>query len=506
MQEIFGQDPVQASLVTCWQSGTFNNLCHRVSQIVTSLLTTSRPTVERTSRLLQKFELRFQKSDESAYSIVPSRISMRIRRNSVAGTENERDISYHRLSFENDLFTARVYKRNYRTRKLRLDTNQLTDCFHSEEMISANGMLSLKHPNDVSIQNDSFMEARYPEDEQGSACFLSSQPPQEPREVNADDAGFADDKDLDLIRGLLPPINSSLGDRPWDLLKRGNLSRYFRSDVITYLRSCAMNDSARAELILPDFWNMDFVFPSAYHFIFTGAMCTAAANGRNDIIEALLSRGALANDVHRYFCKGPLHSAVRGNQFSTVDLLLRGGAEATTPNQDGSTPLHVASQRCWEDIIALLLDSGASIHDRDLKGRQPLHLASLDFDRPQIVSILVRKGANPEALDNDGHSPLHIACIKGRLASAHTLFGLGARKGCYSDFDAVVTSAALSDLPLLVQVLLGHQSEDIWTLINEFFGPKSRRLANLSWRGFKAWYGTYKTMIMVSNLKSTGDL
>ena len=61
----------------------------------------------------------FQKSDESAFSIIPSHMSSRF---SVSTKESEdlpdsnsiEDMVYRRLSFEDLLFTARVYKRNYR--------------------------------------------------------------------------------------------------------------------------------------------------------------------------------------------------------------------------------------------------------------------------------------------------------------------------------------------------------------------------------------------------------
>ena len=59
------------------------------------------------------------KSDESALSIIPSRLSSRL---SVSThRDSDRDsigsyatIKYRRFSFEDDLFTATVYKRNYR--------------------------------------------------------------------------------------------------------------------------------------------------------------------------------------------------------------------------------------------------------------------------------------------------------------------------------------------------------------------------------------------------------
>ena len=65
--------------------------------------------------MLRNAQKQFQKSDESAYSIVPSRMSSRLSTSTRQSLSIDDNFSYHRLSFENDLFTARVYKRSYRT-------------------------------------------------------------------------------------------------------------------------------------------------------------------------------------------------------------------------------------------------------------------------------------------------------------------------------------------------------------------------------------------------------
>ncbi|KAG8525898.1 uncharacterized protein KY384_000660 [Bacidia gigantensis] len=57
-----------------------------------------------------------KKSDESAYSIIPSRRSMSIQRESSLSTDSEA-LAYYPFDFEDDLFTSDVYKRNYRTAK-----------------------------------------------------------------------------------------------------------------------------------------------------------------------------------------------------------------------------------------------------------------------------------------------------------------------------------------------------------------------------------------------------
>ena len=63
--------------------------------------------------LLGSEAYQFTKSDESAYSIVPSRISSRLSSSTYTST-NSAELIYCQLNFENDLFTGRVYKRNFK--------------------------------------------------------------------------------------------------------------------------------------------------------------------------------------------------------------------------------------------------------------------------------------------------------------------------------------------------------------------------------------------------------
>ena len=79
------------------------------------ILTLISPTSHARLTLIKNSQNQFKKSDESAYSIVPSRLSMSTRAiDEGQSLISEDDIVYQRLSFEDDLFTARVYKRNYR--------------------------------------------------------------------------------------------------------------------------------------------------------------------------------------------------------------------------------------------------------------------------------------------------------------------------------------------------------------------------------------------------------
>ena len=71
------------------------------------------PGFEKQLQALRDCQSEFQNSDDSAFSIVPSGMSSRF--SVSAHTEESTELIYRRLSFEDDLFTTRVYKRNYRT-------------------------------------------------------------------------------------------------------------------------------------------------------------------------------------------------------------------------------------------------------------------------------------------------------------------------------------------------------------------------------------------------------
>ena len=71
------------------------------------------PTREARHKLLQESSHALRDSDESAYSIVPSRRSISIHSFVSQISQETTDLTYQRLSFEEDLFAAPVYKRRY---------------------------------------------------------------------------------------------------------------------------------------------------------------------------------------------------------------------------------------------------------------------------------------------------------------------------------------------------------------------------------------------------------
>ncbi|KAL8994878.1 MAG: hypothetical protein Q9169_005276 [Polycauliona sp. 2 TL-2023] len=103
-----------------WNEQTLRDHQERIRDQVNSmnlLLSVLRlPEAGARRNLLAKGQEVFRKSDESAYSIVPSGPpdSIRTRLSRWSSMRSEKSLAYHELSIDNDLFTARVYKRNYR--------------------------------------------------------------------------------------------------------------------------------------------------------------------------------------------------------------------------------------------------------------------------------------------------------------------------------------------------------------------------------------------------------
>ena len=146
---------------------------------------------------LKSQERKFRKFDESAYSIVPSRMSSRI---SVATSTRSQgsqislesaDSVYRRLSFEDDLFTAAVYKRNYR--------NPLIDSLFKQKQRLQSGRYQESSPgNPHRTANDASKKQIY---QQIPPTPSSYQAPMEAEKEMADRWGPVTGHDQKLLHG-----------------------------------------------------------------------------------------------------------------------------------------------------------------------------------------------------------------------------------------------------------------------------------------------------------------
>jgi ankyrin repeat protein len=102
----------------------------------------------------------------------------------------------------------------------------------------------------------------------------------------------------------------------------------------------------------------------------------AAFFGQLEVADYLIRAGAPINAASKNEMKAmPLHSAVAGDHFQIVSLLLENGADPNVIQNHKLTPLHLAAYNGNVPMIQLLLFNGADLSVTDDEGRKPLDIA-----------------------------------------------------------------------------------------------------------------------------------
>ena len=406
-----------------WNERAFLDHQHRVRgqvQAMTLLLQVSQlSTSKAQTKLLRKKEKAFHASDESSYSIVPSRMSSHMsvstRSRDSALTIESQELVYYPLSFEDELFTARVYKRNYRNawisslvklhrgKKAKERRFPIANPEASEDgqsiLSSSSGTTTPRIMSVASKQEISLGELRPVSPGPVLTAETKADPTNLERSVILSGS-------VPSIFEESPRISSDLQNETLDTPIKQIYPTRKQLDVSYQINPApgrlAQTDNEPSEKIARS--------PPAPETQKNSNRSLFEAINKGDLneVETWIERGAQVNprDYHN-----PLHVAIGKRDVSMIKLLLREGANCAEKWR-GTPPIHRACLGMDYEITQLLLDAGASATSLDDRQKQPLHslLSEQWPDASDVIDLLVSRGADIHARTRTGETALHLSC------------------------------------------------------------------------------------------------
>lgn len=138
---------------------------------------------------------------------------------------------------------------------------------------------------------------------------------------------------------------------------------------------------------------------------------TAASGGDISTVDKLLKTGANIEERDRYGYT-PLMYAVYYDRYDAAKFLIEKHADVNARDASGEFPLLVAVANDNAVMVKLLLDNGANVNARNASGMIPLHYAAI-HSKPEknnnVTALLLERGADASVMDKDGQTPLKCA-------------------------------------------------------------------------------------------------
>lgn len=447
---------------------------------------TSSPTPRERKKLVNKKKNRFKKSDESAYSMVPSRMSISTgRKDDDVSIISGHDIAYQRLSFEDDLFNGLVYKRNF-----------IRYMIHSSSKSSILANRSPIHGSENRIDHRRGYRSRT------SSLSDNTQIRGRP---SIDYTGYHQGSqnrssiqhEEPLAVGMKGSPTLSTSHNPDGIVSEVN--NFTKSGRPSFLNACKQGDYDAVDFMLKnkdglntygDFTSdhdretfrvipcnecivkaasIDNVPSDLRRRLLAFGLLAAVMLGHIEIVQLLLTSGACLED-ERLEDDGltdgvlsvgsqPLHVAAESGNVPLMRLLLQRGASISARNFTGEQPVHIASRKGHYEALCFLCEVGAKLNEPDLYGYQPLHILAKSSNQPDIIELLVSKGSIIDAeIPASGERPLNLACRMDWIGNVQVLLSLRARlgrSGCGGGI-CPFTSAIHNNSYLALEAMLEH--------------------------------------------------
>jgi len=132
-----------------------------------------------------------------------------------------------------------------------------------------------------------------------------------------------------------------------------------------------------------------------------------AACGQPSSLEALLRAGADVNAVDRHGYTA-LHYACVEGRLDCLKILFAHGAKRDIQNEDGYTAFDLALVMGNWRVLAAFTEGEKGLNTAGLGGLTPLLRAAMDGN-VDVVGDLLKRGASVKALDKNGNTALHHA-------------------------------------------------------------------------------------------------
>ena len=321
-----------------------------------------------------------RKSDESANTIVPSEPShFSVSTHSTSNIASCRNsgLMYLPLSFEDELFTARVYKRNYRHSLLRqlYKSKGIRRSQGRNETVSPVSSIATDKPM-YGLDNRTEVASEKP--------ALAQAMPASSQHLNKNSHFFWRNLSDQPGRDWQIParLEETLSDPIYINSDRLLLLTHCINPSTPIIKACKGESDVSPNMILAGDIDLHAQYESD---VLLTAMHVASIHGQMEFIDELLKCGANINELAAlaevdclYAGWRPLHFAVsRGNQLLT-EFLLERGADVSAKGLHGNQPIHVwAINRDRLDILKTLLDHSADINASNFHGLTPLRLARM---------------------------------------------------------------------------------------------------------------------------------
>ena len=415
-----------------WNERAFLDHQHRVRgqvQAMTLMLQVSQlSTSKAQTKLLKKEEKALRASDESAYSIVPSRMSSLMSVSTRSQTSNSsiesKELVYYPLSFEDDLFTARVYKRNYRSPWVntlsKIHRGKRTKdrrVLGAELKASENGPLLSTSATGMTTPTN--MSVHFSQPWRSNQQIYLPPGPALTAETEANAMG----RSVRILESI--PPTSGKGLSIGSDLQNKIIDPTGQPDVVAAVdpasRDIAQGDK-KSKVALARFSP-----PREVQYDMDLSLFQAVYNGDRDKVTTLINQAAQVNPQH-VFEQLPLHLAIGRHDVSMTELLLIEGAKCAQ-GWRGTPAIHLACENGNIPIARLLLDHGASASCLDARQEQPLHVVPsqhVRIDTSELIGLLVSRGADINARTRAGETPLHLSCKYDNTVNFRALLAHGA--------------------------------------------------------------------------------